>query len=76
MKDRLPSAEMPRERLLREGSQALSLVELLAILLRTGNAKQHVIELSEPVLSEFGGLDGLFRAALCELLRILGIENA
>ena len=30
MKDRLPSAEMPRERLLREGSQALSLVELLA----------------------------------------------
>jgi DNA repair protein RadC len=76
MKDRLPSAEMPRERLLREGSQALSLVELLAILLRTGNAKQNVIELSETVLSEFGGLDGLFRASLCELLRIPGIKNA
>lgn len=76
MKDRLPSAEMPRERLLREGSQALSLVELLAILLRTGNAKQNVIELSETVLSEFGGLGGLFRASLCELLRIPGIKNA
>ena len=76
MKDRIPSAEMPRERLLREGSQALSLVELLAILLRTGNAKQNVIDLSETVLSEFGGLDGLFRASLCELLRIPGIKNA
>jgi DNA repair protein RadC len=67
---------MPRERLLREGPQALSLVELLAILLRTGNSKQNVLELSEELLSEFGGLGGLYRATLGELHLIPGIKNA
>lgn len=46
----LPLLEQPREKLLRYGPERLSLVELLAIILGTGQKGEHVIELSERIL--------------------------
>ncbi len=48
----MPIHDLPRERLRRHGVSALSLVELLAILLGTGTKKSNVIELSASILDE------------------------
>ena len=50
----------PREKMLQLGAAALSDRELLAILLRTGVHAVPVLELTGRLLSEFGGLRGLF----------------
>jgi DNA repair protein RadC len=63
----LPSEERPRERLLRLGPQALSTAELLAILLRTGSAREGVLELATRLLRERGGVRGLAAADVAEL---------
>lgn len=46
----MPQEDRPRERLLREGPQRLSDVELLAIILRTGIKGRSVIELAQELL--------------------------
>jgi Uma2 family endonuclease len=46
----LPSDERPRERLQHYGPQALSNAELLAIILRTGNTRDNVLELAGKLL--------------------------
>ncbi len=48
----LPAGERPRERLQRLGPQALTTAELLAILLRTGSAREDVLLLASRVLRE------------------------
>lgn len=58
--DLLPS-ERPRERLAREGAEALSAAELIAILLGTGVSGMNSRELAEALLTEAGGLRGLER---------------
>ena len=63
----LPSGERPRERLQHFGPQALSLAELLAIVLRTGTRGDHALELANRLLSKYGGLPGLVRADFREL---------
>ena len=63
----LPSHERPRERLQHFGPQALSLAELLAIVLRTGTRGDHALELANRLLSKYGGLPGLVRADFREL---------
>jgi DNA repair protein RadC len=55
----IPKSERPRERLLEQGSGALSDAELVAILLRTGHRKASVVQLARTVLDENGGLGGL-----------------
>jgi DNA repair protein RadC len=55
----LPVEEQPRERLLRNGSQALSDGELVAILLRTGRPGVSAIELGRRLLARCGGAAGL-----------------
>jgi len=72
----LPIQERPRERLIRLGKDALSLVELLAILLGSGTKKRSVIELSQALLSHFGSLLRLSRASLQELCEVKGIGKA
>lgn len=47
--------EMPRERLLSKGPDALSNVELLAILLHSGTSTMNVLELARCVLQNAGG---------------------
>ena len=51
----LPAEMRPREKLLARGATALSDVELLALLLRTGLPGAGVFELATQVLGEFDG---------------------
>ncbi|HUO86438.1 MAG TPA: DNA repair protein RadC [Thermoanaerobaculia bacterium] len=55
----LPEPERPRERLLERGSGAISDVELVAVLLRTGAAGVSALRLAGEVMRERGGLAGL-----------------
>ena len=72
----LPSGERPRERLQHFGPQALSMAELLAIILRTGTRGDNALELANKLLSKYGGLPGLVRADLRELCAEHGIGEA
>ena len=72
----LPTDERPRERLARAGDGALSTVELLAIILRTGVGGENVLTLAARLLSRFGGLPGLARASFAELEAERGLGKA
>jgi DNA repair protein RadC len=50
----LPIVDKPRERLLHDGPAALSLRELLAIILTTGTSKEGVLEMSSRIIREYG----------------------
>src|SRR5438874_13149734 len=69
----MPSHERPRERLQHFGPQALSLAELLAIILRTGNGGDNALELANKLLTRYGGLSGLVRADCRELCGAQGV---
>ena len=69
----VPKEERPRERLIKEGAEALSNQELLSIILRTGSRQESVIQLAQRVLHEFEGLRQLRAATLEELIAIKGI---
>lgn len=66
----------PRERLQRLEAEALSDVELVALLLGAGRAGEGVRALSENLLTEHGGLAGLSRARLGELAERPGVGLA
>ena len=72
----MPTDERPRERLERYGAGALQTAELLAILLRTGLHGENVIDLSQRLLRDFGGLAGLVAADLSDLCRAHGLGLA
>jgi DNA repair protein RadC len=72
----LPTNERPRERLQHFGPQALSMAELLAIILRTGNREENVQELANKLLAKYGGLAGLVRADFAELCAQHGMGEA
>lgn len=72
----MPADLRPRERLIREGAQALTDVELLAILLRTGSAAGTALELATVVLTCFNGLRALIQASIEELSEIKGMGPA
>jgi DNA repair protein RadC len=55
----LPADERPRERLLSNGSETLSDVELVAVLLRTGRPGRSVLDLARDLLHSTQGLSGL-----------------
>ena len=69
----MPAEERPRERLVAQGADALKNAELIAILLRTGVQGASAVAVAERVLSQFGTLDALARAALPELQKIKGV---
>lgn len=50
----LPIDNKPREKLIRQGPKALSLQELLAIILNTGNQIEDVLEMSGRIIREYG----------------------
>ncbi len=58
------------------GSKHLSNTELIAILLRTGSTGENVISLSSRLLTKFGGLAGLGKAAFAELCGERGLSEA
>jgi DNA repair protein RadC len=71
----LPADARPREKLLARGPQALSDVELLAILLRTGMAGKNVFQLSEELLGP-DGIAGLLNATVQSLQLVKGLGPA
>ena len=64
---------LPRERLVAEGAEQLSNQELLSILLRTGNKKETVFQVSQRILSTISSLNELRNMTLQELQSISGI---
>ena len=64
---------LPRERLAKEGVEALSNQELLAILLRTGTRQANVFEIAQKVLSNLSSLTDLKKMTLQELPSLSGI---
>lgn len=73
-----PEEDRPREKLLDKGAEAMSETELLAILLRTGNAStgESAVDQARLLLNQFGGLRGLDSATIAELRAIKGIGAA
>ncbi len=71
----LPKEERPRERLLKSGPESLSNSELLAIILRTGTAKENVVSLSNRIFTEYT-IKQLSQASLPKLTEIHGVGNA
>ena len=72
----LPENERPRERLLRYGAEALSNIELLAIILRSGTTKENVLNLSNRLLISSGGLNGLLSCNAEDFMSLTGIGEA
>jgi DNA repair protein RadC len=68
--------EQPRERMLRWGASQLRTDELLAVLLNTGTEGESVVKLADRLLAEHGGLRGLMRMDLADLISIRGIGPA
>ncbi|XAH24855.1 DNA repair protein RadC [Xylophilus sp. GW821-FHT01B05] len=69
----LPADARPREKLLARGPGALSDVELLALLLRTGLPGRGVLQLAQELLDSFDGVAGLLHATADDLKRIKGL---
>jgi DNA repair protein RadC len=68
--------ERPRERLAKLGPQALTLAELLAILLRVGVVGESAVQVGQRLLQNFGGISGIHRASIDELSSQKGIKLA
>lgn len=73
--DRLDAEDLPRERLVRLGAEALSNAELVAILLSTGDREENVLEKSRNLLKD-RGLVGLLRSEVQELKQVSGLGTA
>jgi len=71
-----PEQQRPRERLIRDGAQALSDAELLAVFLRVGVRGKNAVELAGEMLRHFGSLQAMFAASLTEFTVIPGLGNA
>jgi DNA repair protein RadC len=64
----LHESDRPRERLLALGPQALTNAELIAILLRVGVKGENAVEVGQRLLQKFGGIAGLHRASMKEMM--------
>lgn len=65
----------PRERLEKNGVASLSDAELLAIIIKTGNKQENVIDMSNRLISRYG-INKLSQCSLKELQEIKGIGSA
>lgn len=72
----LPEDIRPRERLLKEGAEALSDIELLAILLRTGSREATALDLASLIMARFKNLHQLVDATVEELSEVKGVGLA
>lgn len=72
----LRADERPREKLADKGPEALSDVELLALILSTGTKAHSALELSRHLLNHFGGFAGLGSVNVQELMTIPGVGIA
>lgn len=72
----IPASDRPRERLAQMGPDALSTVELLAILLGNGTKNCSVLQLAMQLMARFGSLHALSEASVQELSSLKGIGFA
>lgn len=72
----LPFSERPRERLAKLGAEALSVQELLALVLGRGIKGESVMVTAQRLLSRFGSLKNIAEASLEQLCEIKGIAFA
>lgn len=71
-----PPDEQPREKMLDRGPDSLSNAELLAILLRTGSARETAVGLAGRILKESGSLRSLVEMSVEQMTQIKGIGPA
>ncbi len=71
-----PEGERPRERLLKQGAEALSTAQLLAIILRTGGGGKSAIDLAMEMLDKFKSLKHVESAAISEFAELKGLGAA
>ncbi|MFC2020236.1 DNA repair protein RadC [Chloroflexota bacterium] len=72
----LPVSERPRERLQKFGTEALSVQEILSVILGRGIAGESVTVTAQRLLSQFGNTKGMAGASLEELAQVKGIGLA
>lgn len=73
----MPFWEKPREKMLKNGAEALTTAEVLAVLLRTGTRQKSALELATELLSlDRRGLRYLADASPEELRKINGLGDA
>ncbi len=75
MKDLLPD-DRPREKLLRHGAAALGDNELVALVIGSGCRRGNALSVANALLAAHGGLHGLSRGAVDDLVRVVGIGRA
>ena len=71
-----PELERPREKLLSQGSKALSDAELLAIFLRTGIKGKTAVDIARELINNFGGLRNLLTASQKDFCQHHGLGPA
>ena len=71
-----PLEERPRENAFHHGIESLNNIELLALVLRTGNKQESAIELAQRVINEIGGFRYLHDINYYQLIQIKGIKQA
>lgn len=67
--------QRPREKALRYGLESLSDLELVALILQSGNKKRSVFEIASDVLKESEGLSKLMQMHVNTLMQIQGIRE-
>jgi DNA repair protein RadC len=72
----LPNFEKPRERLQQYGPEALSIQELIALILGRGIKDEPVMVISQRIISKFGSLENLANASIDDLCQIKGLGIA
>ncbi|MBL7209355.1 MAG: DNA repair protein RadC [Dehalococcoidia bacterium] len=72
----LPVSERPRERLAKLGVEALSVPEILAVILGRGSKDESVMVIAQKLLSRFGNLKNIAAASMQELTEIKGMGPA
>ena len=72
----LPLEENPREKALTYGIETLSNIELLALIIRTGNKDENVLQLSSRILNEIGGIRYFYNLNYSFLVSLKGINKA
>ena len=72
----VPSFDRPREKAMKYGIKSLSNIELLAIVLRTGQRGENVLDLSKRIIYSLDKVSNLRNLSVEELLKIKGIGLA